>query len=100
MILLTNSPYLVQSLNNYIKWGALTKNHGHQRRVVSLGQLMKLDATLDVDNFTAYTISEIEVKPAISKRVGLIDESMFVGVFDDINRIYEKMRSVEWNLEH
>lgn len=89
-ILTTHSPYLIESLNNHLKRDKI--------KSMKLDQEIEVIIPLDKEEVSAYLLEDNAVTSLMDKDAGLIDDR-FLEDFNDINRIYDKMRDIEWDKE-
>ena len=86
-ILTTHSPYLIESLNNYLKRDKI--------KSMNLDKEIEAIIPLNQNEVSAYLLEDDSIVSLLDKETGLIDDR-FLEDFNDINRIYDKMRDIEW----
>lgn len=87
-ILTTHSPFIVEALNNHLKRHKLGREATGD---VEIDDLLPLAA----DDVCAYLMEASHLHPLMDAELGLIDDSLLV-YFNQINRLYDKMRDIEW----
>lgn len=87
-ILTTHSPYVMESLNNHLKREKIKDLEFDQedvRNIIPFSQ----------DMVKAFVLEKGEVTGILDEESGLIDDRL-LGIFNDINMLYDKMRDIEW----
>ena len=87
-ILTTHSPFVVEALNNHLKRHKLGSEATGDEEVDSLLPLSPKDVC-------AYLMEESRHHSLMDVKLGLIDDSL-LAYFNQINRLYDKMRDIEW----
>ncbi len=87
-IISTHSPYIVESINNHLK--------RHTIRELTSGDVdIKALYALDPKDVKAYFLTTSDVQPLLDPELGLLDDRLLEN-FNNISRIYEQMRNLEW----
>lgn len=88
-VVTTHSPFVVEALNNHLKRQQIAGLPLGDEEVESL-------APLSPDQVAAYLVSADGAKSLIDNDAGLIDDQL-LSHFNAINRLYDKMRDIEWS---
>uniref|UniRef100_UPI004048A512 AAA family ATPase n=1 Tax=Roseivirga sp. TaxID=1964215 RepID=UPI004048A512 len=91
-ILTTHSPFVVETLNNHLKRQQLGDAPVGQSDIDSLLPL----ATEDV---RVYRMENSQKQSLVDAASGLIDNTLLPD-FNEINRLYDAMRDIEWSRKH
>lgn len=91
-ILTTHSPFVVETLNNHLKRQKLGNALVGQSEIDSLLPL----ATEDV---RVYRMENSQKQSLVDEASGLIDNTLLPD-FNEINRLYDAMRDIEWTRKH
>ena len=91
-ILTTHSPFVVETLNNHLKRQQLGDAPVGQSEIDSLLPL----ATEDV---RVYRMENSQTQSLVDEASGLIDNTLLPD-FNEINRLYDAMRDIEWARKH
>lgn len=84
----THSPYIVEAINNHLKRQTISSLKLEDQDIQELYPLQPTDVE-------GYFLSTNEVQPLLDRSLGLLDDRLLEN-FNHISRIYEKMRSLEW----
>lgn len=87
-IVTTHSPYIVEALNNHLK---RSKLEHLELDAPAIKELLPLSP----DQVTAYQLETDIIEPLIAADQGLLDDQLLTH-FNEINRLYDKMRDIEW----
>jgi predicted ATP-binding protein involved in virulence len=87
-IISTHSPYIVEAINNHLKRQTISSLKLEDQDIQELYPLQPTDVE-------GYFLSTNEVQPLLDRSLGLLDDRLLES-FNHISRIYEKMRSLEW----
>ncbi len=84
----THSPYVIESFNNHLKKDKIKKMKIEDTEIQSI-------EALNPKNISAYYLSKDSFTNILDLKLGLIDDKLLHS-FNDINRVYDKMRDIEW----
>ncbi len=87
-IISTHSPYIVESVNNHLK------RHTIKHLKIDNAGIEAL-YPLNPDDVNAYFLSTHDAQPLLDRNLGLLDDRLLEN-FNNINRVYEQMRNLEW----
>lgn len=87
-IISTHSPYIVESVNNHLK--------RHTVRNLKLeDDAIKALYSLDPKDVEAYFLTSKDAQSLLDPELGLLDDRLLEN-FNNISRVYEQMRSLQW----
>lgn len=84
----THSPYIIESFNNHLKKYKIRNN------IVEDESIKKIEP-LNPRDVKAYLFENSEATSIVDTELGLLDDKLLEN-FNDINKLYEKMRDIEW----
>lgn len=85
----THSPYVIESFNNHLKKDKIKKLSIEDK------EIEQIEALSVKSKIAAYLLEDDEVIDILDKKYGLLDDKLLQN-FNDINRLYDKMRDIEW----
>ncbi|MEA2027736.1 MAG: AAA family ATPase [Campylobacterota bacterium] len=86
----THSPYVIESFNNHLKKSKIKSLHTDD------SEIAEIEALDPKNKITAYLLEDNKVINILDKEYGLLDDKLLQN-FNDINRLYDKMRDIEWD---
>lgn len=87
IILVTHSPYILESLNNHLMRYKI-KEYNLPKEIISI-------APINPSETTAYLFEDGTIKNVLDNELNLINDTL-LNSFNSINNYYEKMRDIEW----
>lgn len=93
-VLTTHSPYIVEALNNHLKRARLGDLASGERDAE-----VDAIAPLPRETVQVYALCDGSLENRIDDDTGLVDDTL-LPIFNSINRVYDKMRDIEWNRRH
>lgn len=87
IILVTHSPYILESLNNHLMRYKI-KEYNLPKEIISI-------APINPSETTAYLFEDGTIKNVLDNELNLIDD-ILLNSFNSVNNYYEKMRDIEW----
>lgn len=87
LILVTHSPYILEALNLHLK--------RYKIKDLKLPNDIKKIEPFESDRVGAYLFEDETIKDILDKNSGLIDDKL-LNSLNNIDKIYEKMRDIEW----
>ena len=84
----THSPYVIESFNNHLKKYKIKDMDIEDKDIKSI-------ESLNPKNISAYLLKK-DNRVNIVSSIGLIDDKLLYD-FNEINKLYEKMRDIEWD---
>lgn len=88
LIITTHSPYVLETFNNHLKKDKIKDIQ------IEDEQIQNIEA-LNPEKLNAYLLEKGKVSEILDRKLGLIDDKLLHS-FNDITRIYDKMRDIEW----
>jgi len=87
----THSPYILESFNNHLQRDKIKDINIDDKEIKNI-------EPLSYRKTTAYLLEENNIVNILDDELGLIDDKLLHN-FNDINKIYDKMRDIEWDNE-
>lgn len=87
-LITTHSPYVLETFNNHLKKDKI------KGITIEDDEIQKLEP-LNPRKLNAYLMEKENVSEILDEELGLIDDKL-LNSFNDITRIYDKMRDIEW----
>lgn len=88
LLLVTHSPYILESLNNHLMRGKIDN--------LDLSKEIKSIPPLNFNDVAAYLFENNTIITLLDLETKLINDKL-LNTFKDINKFYEKMRDYDWN---
>lgn len=85
----THSPFIIESFNNHLKKHKIQDKKTDDTDIENIVPLAPKD-------ITAYLLEDNNITSILNKKYGLLDDK-FLEQFNNINKIYDKMRDIEWD---
>ena len=85
----THSPYILESFNNHLQRDKIKDINIDDKEIKNIEPLSYKETT-------AYLLEENNIVNILDDELGLIDDKLLHN-FNDINKIYDKMRDIEWD---
>jgi predicted ATPase len=86
----THSPYVIESFNNHLKKDKIKTLN------IEDEEIQNIEALSLKDKIAAYLLEDNEIVNILDDEYGLLDDKLLQN-FNDINRLYDKMRDIEWD---
>ncbi|WP_295434235.1 AAA family ATPase [uncultured Thiodictyon sp.] len=87
-IITTHSPYIVESINNSLKRNKISSYQIQETEIESIIPLVASDVA-------AYLTTADQEQSLMNSELGLLDDRLLEN-FNDLTRLYDKMRDIEW----
>ncbi len=84
----THSPYVIESVNNHLKREKISNLAIDDQAIAHI-------EPLSPDHTGAYLLEDGSATDIMNHELGLIDDKL-IAHFNEINRLYDKMRDIEW----
>ena len=91
-ILTTHSPYIVESVNNYLMRYQIAEFLNNDEEIINI-------LAVDPKTVAAYQITDNELIDIIDSDIQLIDDKL-IHPFNAITEMYEHMRDIQWENSH
>ena len=91
-ILTTHSPYIIESMNNSLKYAKIIKTISNSDNSAKFGSIYPLDP----DAVKAYWIHDHMAETILNPTLGLLEDNLITH-WNEINAVYEQLRDIEWD---